>query len=388
MPFTPTAPTVSSVLVTSALITKGVDGNPGSIFYSFQFSYNIGLSTFINYLKSDGSFSSVPIWLNVTSLTATALVPNTLFSVDLAAATDALGTGATSYGPPTTFTTEAAPPLFLPFSGIFSTTVTANWQANGNNDTTRYQVQLSTDPSFVFNVIDTGFTVTNTSYIFTNLLPNTIYYGRVRAENGVGVQTSYTSLGSVTTTSGPATVMGLRSTNLLANRGFLIEWAANVEPNIFVYRVYRSSSPTDDSSFQVIATTPANVTSYVDNVPFTFGITWYYKVTALDTGNNESALELTSPVQDMSFHSFEEQPFPTQVNTPSIVNGEIPSGLLNNSNTLFTTSFPYRNGTLSIYKNGDRLNLLLDYTLSIPQQFVLLVAPAPSDKLRVDYIKF
>jgi hypothetical protein len=388
MPFTPTAPSVSSVLVTSALITKGVDGNPGSTFYSFQFSYNIGLSTFINYLKSDGSFSSVPIWLNVTSQAATALIPNTIFSVSLAAATDALGTGATSYGPPTTFTTEAAPPLFLPFSGIFSTTVTANWQANGNNDSTSYQVQLSTDPSFVFNVIDTGFTVTNTSYIFTNLLPNTIYYGRVRAENGVGVQTSYTSLGSVTTTSGPATVMGLRSTNLLANRGFLIEWAANVEPNIFVYRVYRSSSPTDDSSFQIIATTPANVTSYVDNVPFTFGITWYYKVTALDTGNNESSLELTSPVQDMSFHSFEEQPFPTQVNTPDLVNGEIPNGVLNGVNTLFTTTFPFRNNTLSVYLNGNKLILGVNYTVSIPQQFILVTAPVSTDLLRVDYIKF
>jgi len=388
MPFTPTAPSISSVLVTSALITKGADGNGPGTFYSFQVSYNVDFATIVNYLESDGSFSPIPVWLNLTSLTATALIPNTIFSVDLAAATDAFGTGATSYGPPTTFTTEAAQPLFLPFSGIFSTQVTANWQANGNNDTTTYQVQLSTDPSFIFNVIDTGFTVVANSYTFTNLLPNTVYYGRVRAENSISVSTSYTSLGSATTKSGPSTVMGTRSTNLLANRGFLIEWSANVEPNIALYRVYRSSSPTDDSSFQIIATTPANVTSYVDNVPFTFGITWYYKVTALDTGNNESALDLTSAVQDMSFHSFEEQPFPTTIVTSNIVNPEVPSGLLNGTNTLFTTAFPYKTNTLNVYLNGIKLILNTDYTLSVPQQFVLVTAPISSDFLRVDYLKF
>jgi hypothetical protein len=226
------------------------------------------------------------------------------------------------------------------------------------------------------------------SSIFTNLLPNTIYYGRVQAKNSVGALTGYTSLNSTTTLPGPAPVMGIRATNLLANRGFIIQWSANPEPNVALYRVYRSSSPTDDSSFQVIGTTPANVTSYVDNVPYTFGITWYYKITALDTGNNESSLELTNPVQDMSFSMFVEQPFPTQVNTPSLVNNETPSGSINGTNTLFTTSYPFRTNTLSIYLNGVKLMPTVDYALNIPQQFTLVEAPTLGDNLRVDYIKF
>lgn len=450
MPFTPTTPSVSSVTASSALITKGADGNPGSTYYAFQFSYNINLTTQIKYLKSDGTFSDIPVWINATILLATSLVPNTLYSVNLAAATDALGSNATGFGPPFSFTTLAAQPLFQPFSGIYSTMVTANWLANSNNDDTEYYVQLSTDPAFIFNVINSGW-VANNSYIFTNLLPNTIYYGQVQARNSVLVETSFITLGSVTTPAGPFPVQGIRATNLLANRGFIIQWAANTEPNIALYRVYRSSSPTDNSSFQVIGTTPANVTSFVDNVPFTFGITWYYKITALDNGNNESSLNLTSPVQDMSFSQFVEQPFPTQVEVDDLVNDETPSGAINainttittvtdathlvvgstagwvvgaaydltaglpftissvvdathlivsstagmsasdtisQGNTLFTTTYPFKGSSLSVYLNGVKLSLGVDFTLTIPQQFTMNYSPEVGDLLRVSYLKY
>jgi fibronectin type 3 domain-containing protein len=315
------------------------------------------------------------------------LVPNTLFSVRLAAATDAIGTGDTGFGPPATFTTAAAQPIFQPFSAIYSTQVTANWLPNFNNDETEYYVQLSTDPSFIFNVVNSNW-VTNNSFIFSNLLPNTIYYGQVKARNSVLAETSYITLGSVTTPAGPSQVQGIRSTNLLANRGFLITWSANVEPNIALYRVYRSSSPTDNSSFQMIGSTPANVTSYVDNVPYSFGITYYYKVTALDNGNNESSLEETSPVQDMSFSQFVEQPFVTSVTTADIINQEIPSGQINSINMLYTTTYPFKKGTLNVYLNGVQMILGVDYVLNIPQQFTMTSAPESPDLIRVSYLKF
>lgn len=450
MSFTPTTPTITGVTDHTAMITKGVDGNPGSTYYSFQISYNVGFTPQVKYLESDGSFTDVQTWINTTSLTANSLIPNTLFSVRLSAATDSLGTGDTGFGPPASFTTAASQPLFQPFSAIYSTQVTANWLPNFNNDDTQYYVQLSTDPAFIFNVISSGWVVSN-SYIFTNLLPNTIYYGQVKARNSVLSETSYTTLGSVTTPAGPSQVQGIRSTNLLANRGFIIQWAANVEPNIAVYRVYRSSSPTDNSSFQVIGTTPANVTSYIDNVPFTFGISWYYKVTALDNGNNESSLNLTAPVQDMSYSQFVEQPFPTQVEVNDLVNDEIPSGQINTitttittvtdathlvvvatsgwsvgsatdttvsvpftvtsvvdathlivsstsgmtsgdtiaqGNMLFTTVYPFKGSTLSVYLNGVKLMNGVDFTLNIPQQFTLIEAPDIGDFLRVSYLKF
>lgn len=387
MPFIPTLPVISSVTNNTASITRGADGNPGSTYYAFQLTYTINLAPQVKYLKADGTFNDVPVWINTISLTATTLVPNTLFSVRLAAATDSVGSGNTGFGVPATFTTAASAPLFQPFSAIYSTTVTANWLPNFNNDETEYYVQFSTDPSFIFNVVNSGW-VTDNSYIFTNLLPNTIYYGQVKARNSVLQETSYITLGAVTTPAGPSQVQGLRSTNLLANRGFLIQWAANVEPNIALYRVYRSSSPTDDSSFLVIGTTPANVTSFVDNVPFTFGISWYYKVTALDNGNNESSLDLTNPVQDMSFSQFVEQPFPTTVEINDLVNDEIPSGQINSINTVYTTAAPFKGSSLSVYLNGVKLMNVVDFTLNIPQQFTLVEAPDIGDYLRVSYIKF
>lgn len=383
----PTTPSISSVSTITAIITKGADSNGPGTYYAFQVSYTINLTPYVSYLNADGSFNTIPVWINTTSLTATALVPNTLYSVSLAAASDAIGTGNTGFGAPATFTTAAAQPLFQTFSGIYSTTVTANWLPNFNNDETQYYIQLSTDPSFIFNVINSGW-VTDNSYIFTNLLPATIYYGQVKARNSVLAETSYTTLGSATTPVGPAQVQGIRATNLLANRGFIIQWAANVEPNIALYRVYRSSSPTDNSSFYMIGTTPANVTSFTDNVPYTFGITWYYKITALDNGNNESSIDLTNPVQDMSFSQFVEQPFPTQVEVNDLVNDEIPSGSINGTNTLFTTAFAFKGTSLSIYLNGVKLMGGVDFTLNIPQQFTLIEAPILGDSLRVSYLKF
>ena len=384
---TPTTPSISAVSATQALVTIGADGNPSSTYYCFQFSYTLNLSTQVSYLNPSGTFSDVPVWVNTTALLAISLVPNIFYTVRLSAATDAIGTGFTGYGPPVSFTTAAAIPIFQPFSAIYSTTATANWLPNFNNDGTEYQVQYSTDPSFIFNVTTSPW-VTDNSYILTNLLPNTIYYAQVKARNGVLAETSFTTLGSATTPVGPGQVQGIRATNLLANRGFIIQWAANVEPNISVYRVYRSSSPTDNSSFYLIGTTPANVTSFVDNVPYTFGISWYYKVTALDNGNNESSIDITAPVQDMSFSQFVEQPFPTQVEVNDLVNGETPSGSLDGVNTLFTTANPFKASTLSVFLNGVKLMNVVDYTLNIPQQFTLVAAPLSTDYLRVDYLKY
>jgi len=387
MPNIPITPIISSVTANQALITKGADANPGSTYYSFQLTFNINFTTQIKYLKSDGTFEDFPVWLNTPALLAVVLLPNVLYSARLAAATDAVGTGDTGFGPPATFTTAAAQPLFQPYSGIYSTTATANWLPNFNNDTTEYSLVYSTDPSFIFNVV-TSLWITDTSYIIPNLLPSTIYYSKVQARNSVLAVTAFTTLGPVTTKVGPGVVQGTRSTNLLANRGFLITWSANPEPNIALYRVYRSSSPTDNTSFYLIGTTPNNVTSFVDNVPFTFGITWYYKLTAIDTGNNESSLDLTSPVQDMSFSQFVEQPFPTQVEVGDLVNGEIPSGAVDGVNTVYATVNPFKASTLSIYLNGVKLILAIDFTLNIPQQFTLVSAPSSGSLLRVDYLKY
>jgi hypothetical protein len=380
---TPVAPTISAITSSGFTITKNPDGNPGGTYYLWMIAFNT--STF--YCDGSGGLSSTPIWLLGSSQNVSSIPPNTTASVALAAALDSAGDGATGFGPAVGPTTLATAPLMQPYEAIFSTTVTAYWLTNGNPNGTQFDVQLSPDPSFSIEVLDSGW-ITSPSYQFVNLLPSTIYYGQVKARNSVLVQTSFVSLGPVTTLAGPSNVRALQVTNLLDNRGFLLQWAPNIENNIVAYKIYRSDSPTDIGSFQLINSTAANVTSYIDNVPFTFGIVYYYIVTALDNGGNESSLDTANPTQDMSFHSFEEQPFPTVILAGDIINNETPSGLLNSVNTVFTTAYPYKNQTLSVYLNGVKLMLTTDYILNPPQQFTLLEAPLSTDNIRIEYVRY
>lgn len=448
---TPVAPTISSITSSGFTATRNPDGNPGGTYYLWMVSFNT--STF--YCDGSGGLSSTPIFILGSSQTVSSLPPNTVASVALEAALDSAGDGHTGFGAAVGPTTLATAPLAQPYQAIFSTSVTAYWLTNGNPTGTEYNVQLSPDPSFTTGVINFGWmtsqTLTSQSHEFTNLLPSTIYYGQVKARNAVLVETSFTSLGPVTTLAGPANVRALQVTNLLDNRGFLLQWAPNIENNIVAYKVYRSSSPTDISSFALINSTPANVTSYIDNVSFTFGLVYYYIVTALDNGGNESALDTANPTQDMSFHSFEEQPFPTVILSSDVINNETPSGLINGisttitsitdsthlvvgstvgwtpgyaadsttnigftvvsvtdathlvvsstvglsggdtivrGNALYTTAYPYKNQTLSVFVGGIKKTLTTDYVLNPPQQFTFVVPPLTGAVVRIEYVRY
>jgi len=443
---TPVAPTISSINSSGFTVTKNVDGNPGGTYYLWMVSFDT--STF--YCDGSGGLSSTPIFIIGSSQTVSSLPPNTVASVALEAALDAMGNGHTAFGPAASATTSATSPINQPYQAIFSTTVTSFWLPNGNPSGTLFDVQLSPDPSFTTGLIDSGW-ITAQTYEFINLLPSTIYYGQVKARNAVLVETPFVSLGPVTTLAGPANVRALQVTNLLDNRGFLLQWAPNIENNIIAYKIYRSNSPTDVSSFALINSTAANVTSYIDNVPFTFGIVYYYIVTALDNGGNESSLDTANPTQDMSFHSFEEQPFPTVILAGDVINNETPSGSINGisttitsvtdsthlvvgstagwtagyaadsttnigfnvvsitdsthlvvsstvglhggdtivrGNALFTTAYPYKNQTLSVFVGGSKKTLSSDYVLNLPQQFTFVVPPLTGSVLRIEYVRY
>ncbi len=388
--FTPAAPFLSSVNNTGFVITRNsIDGNPPGTFYACSVVFNS--STF--YANGTFGLSSTPIFLLDSIVNAgvsvSGISPNTIATVALIAAVDSGGGGQMGPGPASSATTLANLPIAQSYQAVFSTTVTAVWAANANPTGTQYDVQLSTDPSFALGVIDSGWVTSVLTHQFVNLVPDTIYYGRVKARNSVAIETSFITLGSITTPTGPANVRALQVTNLLDDRGFLLEWAPNLENNIVSYKVYRSNSPTDIGSFALIGSVPSNVTSFIDHVPFTFGLVYYYIVTALDNGGNESSLDTANPTQDMSFHSFEEQPFPTVVLVSDLINGEIPSGLINGVNTLFITAFPYKTRTLQPRLDGVVLEYTEDFIEGpLSQQFTLDVPPVPGEILRISYIRY
>lgn len=383
---TPVAPSLSSVNASGFTITVNADGNPGGTFYCFKIVTGVS----VKYLNTSGQPDTIQVWQPITSLIANALLPNALYAVSLSAATDSVGTGATAFGPNASATTFSSLPISPVFSNVFSTTAMATWTTD-NPAGTEFDVQVSTDPSFITGVIDSGW-ITDTGYIFTNLLPSTLYYGQVRSRNSNVINSAWMAISPVTTPAGPAVIHTLDVQNLLADRGFLLSWKPGLETNLVGYNVYRSPSPTDNNSFELLTpakpSRPVNVQSFIDKVPYSFGITFYYKVTAMDDAGNESSLFLTTPMQDNSFHSFDEQPFFQQVQLNIQVIDEAVVGTPNGVLLVFSTAAAYKSGTLAVYLNGVRQIRGVDFNEGPTQtQFTFVIPPVTGGTLRVDYTR-
>lgn len=65
---------------------------------------------------------------------------------------------------------------------------------------------------------------------------------------------------------------------------------------------------------------------------------------------------------------------------------ETPAGLVNSSNTIFTTAHAFTAGTLQVYLNGIRLQVTSDYTITGASQFTFLTAPDTGSIITVDYL--
>jgi hypothetical protein len=354
MALIPVAPTISSVTPYGYVITINPDGNAPTAFRTIQVIYNSTL----RYVDALGMYQTQKVFLpdTVTSVVVSGAIPNTMHAISLSAADDSVGTNETNYGPAAAVVTLATTPIAMPFVSVYSTTAMAEWNVNNNPTGTNYLVELSTNPGFLSGVISSGY-ITTVGYQFTGLSHTTIYYGRVKARSSALDETPWVSLGSITTLDGPDTVKYTQALNLLNERGNLIEWSPNLEPNVVSYNVYRSSSPTDNGEFRLLGTTSSYVRSYIDHVPFSFGIVYYYKVTAVDDGGNESDIIKTSPVHNNTYHSFEEQPFPTTFMASDLVSDEEPVG--------------------DIFVEGPS-----------SQEFTMMDPPDQPDIIRVQYLKF
>lgn len=71
----------------------------------------------------------------------------------------------------------------------------------------------------------------------------------------------------------------------------------------------------------------------------------------------------------------------------SIITNEIPTGLVNSSNTVYTTAHDFVATKISIYLNRTRLKLNEDYTETAANEVTLTVAPTTGDDIWVDYVR-
>ena len=64
---------------------------------------------------------------------------------------------------------------------------------------------------------------------------------------------------------------------------------------------------------------------------------------------------------------------------------ETPVGAINGTNQNFSTANSFRSATLAVYLNGLRQRPGWDYTVTMSNQFQMILAPIAGDSLSVDY---
>lgn len=186
---------------------------------------------------------------------------------------------------------DTDPPTVPVFIGAdsSSTSATLYWSASVDNDgVSLYSVYRSDIDSSSFSLIDT---VSSTTFSDSGLSQGTNYFYRLTATDFSGNTSDSSSILSLTTTTVsdifPPTVPVFVSATSSSSE-ITLNWSASTD-NVAVshYNIYRS---TVTSSFTLIDT--SSVVSYTDsNLPL--GPYFYYKLSAVDTSENESNLSST-----------------------------------------------------------------------------------------------
>jgi fibronectin type 3 domain-containing protein len=187
--------------------------------------------------------------------------------------------------------TPAVPnaPAGLEMTATSATKISVSWSETlppGGLSIARYQVFCGTSPNPTAQV---G-TTTNPSYTYINLTPGTTYYCAVEAVDTDNDDSAHSTTASVSTHVLPETPTNLAAVANTSTRVTVTWTASTVPPNglpIANYQIYRGTTPTGLSN---VATRTA--TSYIDTT-VTAGVTYYYALVAVDTGQDDSPRSTT-----------------------------------------------------------------------------------------------
>ena len=69
------------------------------------------------------------------------------------------------------------------------------------------------------------------------------------------------------------------------------------------------------------------------------------------------------------------------------VSNEIPNGLINGANTVFSTQYIFKLNTTEVFYNGQKMTLNLDYIESSNQEITFLFVPDADANINIDYIR-
>ncbi|MFC2044883.1 fibronectin type III domain-containing protein [Chloroflexota bacterium] len=158
-----------------------------------------------------------------------------------------------------------------------------DWNDNSESDFTGYNIHRSQSDGGPYSQIN-GSLVTSSNYTDTLLYGGGIYYYVVTAVDNGTNESGYSDQASDTAID----IAPQPPQNLSANAsdGLIeLDWDDNIETDNITYNIYRS--PVTSDNYSVIESLWAS-SNYTD-IGLTGGTTYYYKVTAIDFGSNESS---------------------------------------------------------------------------------------------------
>jgi len=187
-------------------------------------------------------------------------------------------------------TIAPSPPLNL-VSAPGDSFVDLSWSKNSDADIFYYVIYRSLTDGFIPGSSDSVGSVIHpdTTFSDSGLINYTTYYYKLTARDSSlnESDTSNQATAMPTDTTSPSAPQNL--TAGAGQRQITLDWDFSPEDDVFRYIVYRSLvddfSPASSDS---LAVTDAETSSYIDSV-VSVGITFYYRIAALDTAGNVSA---------------------------------------------------------------------------------------------------
>lgn len=165
--------------------------------------------------------------------------------------------------------------------------ISLNWNDNTEANLAGYNVYRSTTSGGTYTKLNAAL-LASSDYLDGATSIGVTYFYKVTAIDNAGNESAQTAFVSATRTSDatpPGAPSGLVATG--ATNGVSLDWANNPEGDVAGYNIYRSSSAAGPFTTK-LNVNPVGMSAYVDTTA-PVGVVSYYKVTAVDSSNNESA---------------------------------------------------------------------------------------------------
>ncbi|MBI4668608.1 MAG: fibronectin type III domain-containing protein, partial [Elusimicrobia bacterium] len=255
-PVTATPP-FKDVFISSFTFLWENGGNPNGTLYTAEISTDgfVSVSSAIQTIATSANFSALTVNMVYQARTK---------------AINFLGVDGPYSSPIRSTSTLATIPsnVSQPFSAVSASTLTFTWADGGNPGGTSYTVEISST-NFAQGTAISSATTLALSQTFSGLLPNTTYYGRVKAVNMNNVPSAYSPAVSVVTLP-LAPVTASPPFSGVESSGLVLSWTANGNPQntTYVAEISRDNFVTTPLSSTTL-NTQATLTDLIPNTTYT-----------------------------------------------------------------------------------------------------------------------